>query len=93
MRRTAEAPVTLRAVPAVPCPPASTEAPAAAPRRALPPARATARDRAPRRALLLTTVPGALPLTYPAPLGAGLTAVGCCALDDPAAPVAEALAL
>jgi lipopolysaccharide/colanic/teichoic acid biosynthesis glycosyltransferase len=55
-------------------------------------ARATARDQAARRALLLTTVPGALPLTYPAPLGAGLTAVGCVALDDPAAPVAEALA-
>jgi lipopolysaccharide/colanic/teichoic acid biosynthesis glycosyltransferase len=58
----------------------------------MPPARPTARDRAALRALLLTTVPGALPLTYPAPLGAGLTAVGCCALDDPAAPVAEVLA-
>jgi hypothetical protein len=58
----------------------------------MPPARPTARDRAALRALLLTTVPGALPLTYPASLGAGLTAVGCCALDDPAAPVAEVLA-
>ena len=97
MRRTAEAPIALSAAPALSCSPASKEALAGAARRSLRPAlaaaaRATARDRAARRALLLTTVPGALPLTYPAPLGAGLTAVGCCALDNPAQPVAAALA-